>query len=132
MIEAASFFTPRQEILYTGVDLFEAREGPGLTLKTAHRMLRSTGARIQLLPGDPFTVLSRSANALSGTDLVVISDRQDQDSLARGWFYLPRMLHENSSVFIEGPSIQSGKQAMRQIPLQEIEERAAVGLRRAA
>ena len=135
MIEAAGLSVPRREILYTGVDLFEARssrEGPGLTLKMAHRKLKSTGARIQLLPGDPFTVLSRSANGLSGTDLIIISGRQDEGSLARAWFFLPRMLHENSSVFVEEPSSQGGKHGLRQLPRQEIEERAAVGLRRAA
>ena len=135
MIEAASLFAPRQKILYTGVDLFEARssdEGPGLTLKMAHRKLKSTGARIQLLPGDPFTVLSRSANGLSGTDLIVISERQDKDSLARAWFYLPRMLHGSSSVFIEEPSRQGGKRVLRQLPSREIEERATAGMRRAA
>ena len=136
MIEAASLFVPRQEILYAGVDLYEARssyEGPGLTLKMAHRKLKSTGARIQLLPGDPFTVLSRSANGLSGTDLIVISERQDRDSLARAWFYLPRMLHGSSSVFVEEPSNHGGKHVLRQLPSPEIEERAAAGgLRRAA
>ena len=135
MIEAASLFAPRQEILYAGVDLYEARssyEGPGLTLKMAHRKLKSTGARIQLLPGDPFTVLSRSANGLSGTDLIVISERQDKDSLRRGWFYLPRMLHGSSSVFVEEPSNQGGKHVLRLLPPREIEERAAASLRRAA
>ena len=136
MIEVAGLFGPRKEILYTGVDSFEARssyEGPGLTLKMAHRKLKATGARIQLLPGDPLTVLTRSANGLSGTDLIIISDRQDEDSLARGWFFLPRMLHEGSSVFIEEPSSQDGKRVLRQLPSQEIEERAAAAcLRRAA
>ena len=135
MIEAAGLFVPPREILYTGVDLFEARssyEGPGLTLKMAHRKLKSTGARIQLLPGDPFTVLSRSANGLSDTDLVIISARQDKDSLARSWFFLPRMLHANSSVFIEMPSAQGAKHGFRQITPQEIQKLATAGLRRAA
>jgi hypothetical protein len=137
MIETAGLFTPKQEVFYTGADLFEARssyEGPGLTLKMAHRRLKATGARIQLLPGDPFSVLSRSANGLSGIDLIIISDRQDKDSLARGWFFLPRMLHEGSNVFIEEPSGQAGKHVLRRLPLREIEERAAAaaGSRRAA
>jgi hypothetical protein len=131
MIEAAGLFTPRQGILYTGIDLFEARssyEGPGLTLKMAHRKLKSTGARIQLLPGDPFTVLSRSANGLSGTDLIIISDRQNRDSLARGWFFLPRMLHGSSNVFIEEPFSQGGKRVLRQLSSREIDERAAAAI----
>ena len=136
MIEAASLLVPKTEIVYTGVDLFEARssyEGPGLTLKMAHRKLKATGARIRLLPGDPLTVLCRSANELSGTDLIIISDRQNKASLTGGWFFLPRMLHDSSQVFVEESLGEGGGRGLRLVPMGEIEERAlAADVRRAA
>jgi len=52
------------EISYTGVDQFEARsdDAPaGISLKQAHCKLVASGARVRLLPGDAFGVLSRHA-----------------------------------------------------------------------
>ncbi len=99
----------------------------------AHRKLKATGARVQLLPGDPLTVLCRSANGLSGTDLVIISERQDKASLAGAWFFLPRMLHDASRLFVQESLGQDGKRGMRLVPIAEIDERArAADLRRAA
>ena len=49
MIEIAGCYHPIREVRFTGVDLFEARssaDGPGVTLKMAHRLLNATGARI--------------------------------------------------------------------------------------
>ena len=103
MLELALLATPPQEIHYTGIDLFESRskaDGPGLTLKDTHRMLKATGVRVRLVPGDPWTSLSRAANQLAGTDLLVIGADQDQESLAKAWFYVPRMLHRGSRVFV--------------------------------
>jgi hypothetical protein len=89
-------------IRYTGIDLFEMREDEsGIPLREAHRLLRQDGSRIQLVPGDPFTALARIANTLPDTDLVLISFDQDAESLARSWFYLPRMLHDKSVVLVE-------------------------------
>jgi hypothetical protein len=90
-------------IRYTAIDLFEAREDDdsGLTLKEAYRGLKATGARVQVVPGDPLAALSRVANSLPGTDLLLISADQDQESLSAAWFYVPRMLHTESRVFVE-------------------------------
>jgi len=104
MIEAAALFFPQPEIRYIGIDPFEARsavDGPGVTLKMAHRLLTRTGARIRLIPGEPSTALASSANTLGKVDLIVISSRLDQRHLAKGWFYVPRLLHEESRVFLE-------------------------------
>ena len=94
-----------QPVRYTAIDLFEAREDAeaGLTLKEAYRQLKSTGARVQVVPGDPLSALSRVANSLTNTDLLLISGEQDEASLAAAWFYVPRMLHQNSHVLIEEP-----------------------------
>jgi hypothetical protein len=104
MIEMAQNGSPEETISYVGIDLFESRQasdGPGVSLKKAHQILGATGARIQLMPGDPFSALARSANGMMGTDLVVISARQDRRSLERAWFYLPRIVHAGSHVFRE-------------------------------
>jgi len=104
MIEVAARFFPPSEIRYIGMDPFEARsalDGPGVTLKMAHRLLSSTGGRIRLIPGDPLASLANSANALGQVDLIVISARLDPRRLAKGWLYIPRLLHEESKVFLE-------------------------------
>lgn len=106
MIQLASRFADNEKVCYTGIDLFEAREvvGSGLPLKEAHRVLKAAGARVKLIPGDPLSALSRSANALQGTDLLVVSADQDADSLKQAWFYVPRMLKDDSLVVIEESS----------------------------
>src|SRR5262245_32616775 len=48
--------------VYTGIDLFEARQngdGPGLSLKEAHKKLATTGFKTKLIPGDPYSALAR-------------------------------------------------------------------------
>ena len=134
MIEAAAEHLPVAEVRYTGVDLFEARhatEGHVVTLKQAHRLLQATGARVQLAPGDPQTALARVANRLGRTDLVVISHDVEPSSLAAAWFYLPRMMHDKSLVFIEENS-SSGGIVVRQICRDDIERLAKGNRGRAA
>ena len=115
LIEVAQRYHAPREVCYTGIDLFEARPcvAPGMTLKRAHRTLGTLGAKIQLVPGDPLTALSRTANSLTGTDLLIVSADQDAESLARAWFYVPRMLHEGSQVFVEEMNTQDGKPMFR-------------------
>ena len=130
MIEMARLHVPDEGIEYTGVDRFEDRDesdGPGLSLKAAHRMLKQTGARIHLLPGDPFAAVARAANSLARTDLVVISSRGKADWLERAWFYFPRMLHDRSLVYLE-----EGPEPIRAVPLDEINGWARAATRRRA
>lgn len=103
MIAVAQRYAPGGKVSYVGIDLFEARPAgvPGLSLKEAYRRLRPTGAGIRLLPGDPLTMLSATANSLPGIDLMLISADQDAASLAKAWFYVPRMLHAGSIVLRE-------------------------------
>lgn len=110
-----------ENVRYVGVDLFEARPSdvPGMTLKRAHRLLSESGAQIRLLPGDPLSALARSANALTGTDVLVLGQQVDVAPL---WFYLPRMMHEDSQLLLE-----SGGETPRfeQLGLSEVQEKAA-------
>ena len=104
MVAVASQFGQNRSVLYTGVDLFEARNSSGaagVTLKGAYRLLRPMGVRFRLVPGDALAALSRHANQLTGTDLLVISADQDPYSLSQAWVYVPRMLHPQSVVLLE-------------------------------
>ncbi len=103
LIRLAQRCLPDVAIAYTGIDLFEARDpaSPGLSLKSAHQQLKATGAKLRLVPGDPFAAMSRTANCLVGTDLLVIGHDQDQESLQQAWFYVPRILVPDSLIFVE-------------------------------
>ena len=104
MIKLAGLFRPPPDIEFYGIDLFESRtaaDGPGMSLKMAHRILGSTGAKIQLIPGDPYAGLARSANSLGKLDLMVVSARLHPRSLGPAWFYVPRLLHDRTLVFQE-------------------------------
>jgi len=126
LLEVAARKGERLPLRYTGIDLFEGRDGksPGPSLKQAHAALRLPNVRVQLVPGDPHTALARVANALGGTDLVVIAADQDRESLARAWTWLPRMLTVDSLVFLEQPGGKGGT-VWRRIPLAEVQQLAA-------
>lgn len=135
LIQAAAKANPGKRVEYTGIDLFEARaEGaPGTSLKAIYRKLATTHAKVRLLPGDPFSALARQANSLLGTELVVISADQVGASLDRAWFYVPRLLAKDASVFIERPDEKSGELIPQLLSRQEVEALAVrPDLRRAA
>ena len=134
MIEVLKEFHELRDIHYTGVDLFEARtaaDGPGISLREAHRLLKATGARIQLVPGAVGEALSRIANAVSQVDVLVISGRTSPQQLLQAWFFLPRMIHAQTQVFQETLSAGGGT-SMRVLDAKEIEQLVAKGQRRAA
>ena len=103
MLDAAACRHPKENLLYVGIDEFEARPAscPGLSLKEAHCRFKARQFKAQLLPGDPHAALTCAANALRNIDLVVISADQNAASLAQAWFYLPRVLHAKSVVYQE-------------------------------
>jgi hypothetical protein len=127
MIEVASSCQPPASVRYTGIDLFEARphDNPGMTIKRAHRILSPLGAKVHLLPGDPFTALSRAANGLTGVDLLVVGADQDRESLAWAWFYVPRMLHERSLVCVEQCDNQHRASGYQLLSRDEVDRLAA-------
>lgn len=116
-----------QPLRYTGIDLFEARDkkSPGLTLKEAYSQLKTDHVKLQLLPGDPLSALSRSANSLSGTDVLIISLDQDGESLDQAWRFVPRMLHANSLVYFERQGKKAGETRFDLLPLTEISRLAS-------
>lgn len=118
------------EIRYTGIDWFEAKEvSTGWSLKSAHQQLKAAGGKVRLFPGDPFSVLSKQANGLAKTDLIIIDAEVDDDTMNRAWFYLPRMLHDETAVFVVEQEHQEEDDddivmTMRQIPAHELRIRA--------
>jgi hypothetical protein len=137
LLEVAQQSVPLEELKYTGIDLFEARPDPaaGMALKAAHKELKPLGMKLQLVPGDAFSALARSANSLLKTDLLIVSVEVDADSLAKAWFYVPRMLHDGSQVFIEEAAEKAGETRFRLLTRLEIEQlasQAARSMRRAA
>ena len=124
---AGRYLPPDKSLHYAGIDLFEGRDAaaPGTTLKRAHRLLKASGAAVRLAPGDPFSALARTANALTGTDLLVVSADQDSASLERAWFYVPRMLHPTSLVFVERRPNPQQQAKFEQLTALQIEQFAA-------
>lgn len=117
----------KTRVRYVGVDLFEMRPESleSLGLKDAHRHLAATGAKVKLIPGDPYSALARSANSLTGTDWILISSNIDAESLERAWFYVPRMLHSGSSVYRQ---LDHGEQErFVLVPRAEIDRRSVAG-----
>ncbi len=104
LISLAQKFHTADQVEFVGIDRFDSRpvDVPHFTLKEAHRLLRTSGARIKLVPGDPREALVRAANSLQGIELAIISADQEVGSLADAWFYLPRTLAAHAAGFSRG------------------------------
>lgn len=94
---------PDGEVHYVGLDRFEGRmpdDPPGVTLKQAHQRLHGL-ARVQLVPGNVDTSLSRLCNHLGAFDLVLISADNDPRYLDRCWFFIQRIVTPQTAIFAE-------------------------------
>ena len=102
MIRIAKQFSDGQPVRYTGIDRFEASglENP-VRLKDAHQQLKKHQIRLQLVPGEAYSSLTRIANSHLRTDLIVFSGDYVDASIEDCWFYFPRMLHANSLFFMQ-------------------------------
>lgn len=122
-------------LCYTAIDAFESRPAgrPPLPLKQAHSALRREGVQVKLIPGDVSSALARSANSLTGTDLLLISAGLDGEQLAKAWPWMPRMLHAGTIIFQEEMDA-AGTRVWRRLSIVEIQQRAAAakGKRKAA
>ena len=108
MIEIARQISPGAEIHYVGMDPFEDQSrlgGSGISLKVAYQRLRATGAKVQLVPGIPSEGLIRMANSLGNVDLLILPT-EFEESNAKAWHFVPRMLNKHSLVFVEGTSAE--------------------------
>jgi hypothetical protein len=125
LVEVAQRYGAGKTVLFTGIDLFEARSAATspLSLKEAYRALHATGAKVRLAPGAPGNSLAAAANAHQNTDLILISASIADSELESAWFYVPRMLHERSEVLRETRT-GSGEPAFTRIAASDIVERA--------
>jgi hypothetical protein len=125
-IQVAQRYAGNKKVWYTGVDLFEARgEGrSALSLKEAYQRLRATDAGIRLVPGTPARSLASAANAHPNTDIILIGGEVTESDLQGAWFYVPRMLHENSIIVAERPAAD-GQVTFESISRSQIAEWAA-------
>jgi hypothetical protein len=125
LVEVAQRYAGGRTVLFTGIDLFEARpaEMSRLSLKEAYRALHATGAKVRLAPGAAGTSLAAAANAHQNTDLILISASVPDSDLKSAWFYMPRMLHDRSEVMREACTAE-GEPTFARIPASEIAERA--------
>lgn len=130
LLEFATSQDEELEIRYTGIDWFEAKNPQsGWSLKKAHQELKSSGARVRLFPGDPAAVLAQQANGLAKTDLIIIDSEIDSETEQRAWQYLPRMLHEQTAVFVVESAVDAEdddepESVLRQLSADELRLRA--------
>lgn len=110
LLGLAAGLHPAGTVHYVGLDRFEARlptDPPGVTLKQAHQRLHAL-ARVQLVPGNIDTSLSRLCNHLGGFDLVIVSAGNDARHLERCWFFLQRMIGQQTTVFVQSGTAGNG------------------------
>ena len=69
--------------------------------------------------------------ALGKVDLVLVPAVLESESFARFWYFVPRMLHEQSLVYVDGLS-DEGERVLRIKSREEIVQLADVAGRRAA
>jgi hypothetical protein len=134
MIEIARRASAHCDVHYVGMDLFEGRpasDTPGISLKTAHQLLRNAGAKVQLVPGDPSGGLVRLANSLGKIDLLIVPAELDSPFFARMWSFVPRMLDQRSLVFVEWTGDDT-ETTMSIKSRSEIDRLAALGVSRRA
>ena len=119
-------------VQYVGLDRFEGRaagDPPGVTLKEAHRRLHRLG-RVQLVPGNVDTSLSRLCNHLGVFDLVLIAAETDERHLERCWFFLQRLTTAGTHVLVERRT--GSKPRWDVLPKARIDELAAQAVLRRA
>ena len=93
--------------------------------------------QVRLLPGDAIEELPLRANDLGQFDLLVFSREMDPGqgcagvSSARAWFFVPRLMHAKSLLYLESP-LPDGTPALRLVTPQEIRSFAGASARRRA
>lgn len=116
-----------EQLRYVGVDMFESspESREHLKLKQAHRMLSEAGAKAHLIPGDATSALSRVANTVHPSQLVIIDGGYDSSDISGKTLqqWLPRLATEDAAIFA---AAQQGE------PLERIFVPREAGLRRAA
>jgi hypothetical protein len=93
-------------------------------------MLRATGARVHLIPGDAIQALVRSANALPGNEILLISSDHATELQSQAWLYVPRMLATDAMVYAAQPN--GTQSTWRPLPAADLQSLAGTATRRRA
>ena len=96
------------KVRYTGVDAFEANPSSQISLKACHQKLSVLDAKLQLVPGDLVSSVTRIANSHVRTDMLIISSDYNSPELQQIWYFVPRMLHAASVIFLQDSSDSEG------------------------
>ena len=123
---------PGVDLHYVGLDRFEGRlpdDPPGVTLKQAHQRLHGL-ARVQLVPGNVDTSLSKLCNHLGSFDLVLISADNDPRYVDRCWFFIQRIVTQQTAIFAE--SRTGSRSVWTAIPKARVDELAAKAVHKRA
>ena len=133
MIEVARLLVPIRELHLTVIDPFEAQpaDRSAISLKQAFQLLRGTGVRVRLVPGEPLEGLMRAANDLGQVDLLVFSAGTVPGEMARAWFFVPRLLHNRTAIYLEKAQ-PDGPGTFQSMPQADIAALASAALRRRA
>lgn len=121
MIRVAKKYCGTGAVRYTGIDGFEADSNSKVSLKEFHQQLSKLEVKLQLVPGDVAAAVQRVANSHLRTDLLVISSSNNSDAFDDVWYFVPRMLHAASIVFLQQPGSEQG--SMETLGRLEIERR---------
>ena len=111
----------------TGLYLFRTPGNPrwqGVSLKQAHQRLHSL-ARVQLVPGNSDTSLSRLCNHLGLFDLILISADNDPRHIERSWFFIQRIVTVRTTVLVETRDAALGTTAWLPVVKARIDELAS-------
>lgn len=108
MIRVAKKYCSSGSIRYTGIDGFEADSNSKVSLKDFHQRLSKLEIKLQLVPGEVAAAVQRIANSHLRTDLLVISAGNNTAALDDVWFFVPRMLHAASVVFLQQQGNEQG------------------------
>jgi hypothetical protein len=131
MILVARLASPGRQVEYIGFDPFEGRNAASvMTLKAAYQLLRATGARVRLMPGNPAETLPQAANSLGKIDLLILPRELATEANSRFWYFVPRMLHERTVVFLR--NIEAEGRRFDILPGEEIARLASLGASRRA
>lgn len=112
---------------FVGLDRFEGRlpdDPPGVTLKQAHQVLHKL-ARVQLVPGNVDTSLSRLCNHLGTFDVVIVSKDADPRHVERSWFFIQRLVTPATVVLVEQPPAGGTAARWQRIAKPRVDELAA-------
>lgn len=104
ILKLAASRSPKETLVYTGVDLFEAAgetNPPHLSLKEAQQELTPLAGKARFLPGDPLSALKPQLKTLGSFDVIILSSGLDLEVIRKCWDLFMQLMHDNSVLLVE-------------------------------